>query len=66
MKLFAVDICRNAFLEIEREENILRDGARFVELNKIKMPTADQLDELAGLSYLTKYNLHSEDDIAVH
>lgn len=53
-------------LEIEREEKILRDGARFVELNKIKMPTADQLDELAELSYLTKFNLRSEDDIAAH
>lgn len=29
--------------EIETEEKILKDGARFVELNKIKMPTANQL-----------------------
>lgn len=53
-------------LEIEREEKILQDGEKFLELNKIKMPTADQLDELAGLNYLTKYNLRSEDDITVH
>ena len=53
-------------LEIEQEEKILQDGARFLELNKIKMPTANQLDELSGLSYLTKYNLHSEDNIAAH
>lgn len=37
-----------------------------MELNRIKMPTADQLDELAELSFLSKYNLHSEDDIAAH
>ena len=54
------------FAEIEQEEKILQDGARFVELNKIKMPTADQLDELAGLSYLAKYNLRSLEDIAAH
>ena len=52
--------------EIEREEKVLQDGARFVELNKIKMPTADQLDELAKISYLTKFNLRSEADIAEH
>lgn len=54
------------FAEIEQEEKILQDGARFVELNKIKMPTADQLDKLAGLSYLAKYNLRSSEDIAAH
>lgn len=52
--------------EIELEEKILKDGARFVELNKIKMPTADQLDELAELSFLSKYKLRSAEDIAVH
>ena len=52
--------------KIEQEEKILQDGARFVELNKIRMPTADQLDELAGLSYLAKYNLRSSKDIAAH
>lgn len=52
--------------EIELEEKILKDGARFVELNKIKMPTADQLDELAELSFLTKFNLRSAEDIAAH
>ena len=26
--------------EIEERENILKDGARYIELNKIKMPTA--------------------------
>ena len=52
--------------EIELEEKILKDGARFVELNKIKMPTADQLDELAALSFLSKYKLRSAEDIAAH
>ena len=52
--------------EIEQEEKILKDGARFVELNKIKMPTADQLDELAELGFLTKFNLRSAEDIAYH
>ena len=52
--------------EIELEEKILKDGARFVELNKIKMPTADQLDELAELSFLSKYKLRSAEDIAAH
>ena len=52
--------------EIELEEKILKDGARFVELNRIKMPTANQLDELAELSFLTKFNLRSEADIAEH
>ncbi len=56
----------NLLAEIEQEEKILQDGARFVELNKIKMPTADQFDELAGLSYLAKFNLRFEDDIAAH
>ena len=58
---------RNELLQkIEEKENILRDGVRFVELNKIKMPTAVQLDELAELSYLAKYGLHSEADIKAH
>ena len=52
--------------EIKEEEKILQDGVRFVELNKIKMPTADQLDELAELSFLSKYKLHSADDISAH
>lgn len=52
--------------EIELEEKILKDGARFVELNKIKMPTADQLDELAELGFLSKYKLRSAEDIAAH
>ncbi|MDE5992315.1 MAG: hypothetical protein K2G87_04620, partial [Oscillospiraceae bacterium] len=40
--------------------------ARFVELNKIKMPTAVQLEELVKLNYLAKYKLHSEEDIESH
>lgn len=52
--------------EIEQEEKIQKDGARFVELNKIRMPTADQFDELAGLSYLSKYGLRSAEDITAH
>ena len=54
------------FAEIELEKKFLKDGARFVELNKIKMPTANQLEELAELSYLSKCKLHSEDDIDKH
>lgn len=53
-------------MEIEQEEKILQDGARFLELNKIKMPTANQLDELSGLSYLAKHSLRSAEDIAAH
>ena len=52
--------------EIELEKKILKDGARFVELNRIKMPTADQLDELAELSFLSKYKLRSAEDITAH
>ena len=52
--------------EIEERENILKNGARYIELNKIKMPTADQLEELVKLKYLAKYNLRSEADIEVH
>lgn len=50
--------------EIELEEKILKDGARFMELNKIRLPTADQLDELAELNFLSKYKLRSVEDIA--
>lgn len=52
--------------ENEERENILKDGARYIELNKIKMPTADQLEELMKLKYLAKYNLRSEADIQRH
>ena len=52
--------------EIEERENILKDGARYIELNKIRMPTAVQLEELVKLNYLAKYNLRSEEDIAIH
>ena len=52
--------------KIEEKENILRDGTRYLELNKIKMPTANQLDKLAELSCLAKYGLHSEADIKAH
>lgn len=58
--------CDDLLAEIELEEKILKDGARFVELNKIKMPTADQFDELAELSFLSKYKLRSAEDIATH
>ena len=58
--------CDKLLHEIEERENILKDGARFVELNSIKMPTAVQLEELVKLNYLSKYNLRSEEDIAVH
>ena len=49
--------------EIEERENILKYGARYLELNSIKMPTAVQLEELAKLNYLAKYNLRYEADI---
>ena len=52
--------------EISERENILKDGARFLELNKIKMPTAVQFEELVKLNYLAKYNLRSEEDIMAH
>ncbi|MCM1059876.1 MAG: relaxase/mobilization nuclease domain-containing protein [Eubacterium sp.] len=52
--------------KIEEKENILKDGARYIELNKIKMPTAVQLEELAKYRHLAKYNLHSADDIETH
>ena len=51
--------------EIEEIENILKDGARYIELNKIRMPTAVQLNELVKLNYLAKYKLRSEADIEV-
>ena len=52
--------------EISERENILKDGARYLELNKIKMPTAVQLGELVKLNYLAKYKLRSETDIESH
>lgn len=52
--------------EISEKENILKDGARYIELNKIKMPTAAQLEELAKLNYLSKHHLNSEADIEIH
>ncbi|MDE5577885.1 MAG: relaxase/mobilization nuclease domain-containing protein [Oscillospiraceae bacterium] len=52
--------------EISERENILKDGARFVELNSIKMPTVVQFEELAKLNYLAKYNLRSEEDIKAY
>ena len=52
--------------EIEERENILKDGARYIELNKIRMPTAVQLEELMKYNYLTKFNLRSEADIEIH
>ena len=52
--------------EIEERENILKDGARYIKLNKIRMPTAVQLEELVKLNYIAKYKLRSEEDIAVH
>ena len=52
--------------EIEERENILKNGARYIELNKIRMPTAVQLNELVKLNYLAKYKLRSEEDIESH
>lgn len=39
------------------------NDARYLELNKIKIPTAIQLDELAALNHIAKFYLHSEYDI---
>ncbi|MCM1523796.1 MAG: relaxase/mobilization nuclease domain-containing protein [Ruminococcus sp.] len=52
--------------EISEKENILKYGARYIELNKIKMPTATQLEELAKYRHLVKFGLRSADDIEVH
>ncbi|MCM1382409.1 MAG: hypothetical protein NC192_10750 [Muribaculaceae bacterium] len=52
--------------EIEEKENILKDGARYIELNKIEMPTAAQLEELAKYRHLVKFRLRSVNDIEVH
>lgn len=52
--------------KIEENENILNNGTRYLELNKIKMPTVVQFEELAKLNYLAKYNLRSEEDIKAH
>ena len=52
--------------EILERENILKDGARYIELNKIRMPTAKQLEELVKFNHLAKYKLRSEEDIAMH
>lgn len=52
--------------EIEEKEGILKDGAKYIELNKIKMPTAVQLEELAKYRHLVKFGLRSADDIDVH
>ena len=52
--------------KIEEKENILNNGTRYLELNKIKMPTTVQFEELAKLNYLAKYNLRSEEDIKSH
>ena len=52
--------------EISERENILKDGARYLEFNSIKMPTAVQLNELVKLKHLIKYKLRSEEDISVH
>ena len=49
--------------KIEERENILKNGARYLKLNNIKMPTAVQLGELVKLNYLAKYKLRFEEDI---
>lgn len=50
--------------EIREREEILEHGARFIELNKIRLPTAAQLKEFAEIKFLAKFKLHSEEDIA--
>ncbi len=50
---------------IEEKEKVLQDGARYLDLVRIKIPTAEQLDELDKLSCMTKYRLRSDADIDV-
>ncbi len=55
---------REMLLEkIAEREEIVTNGARFIELNKIDMPTGKQMDELIKLKPLVKFKLKSEDDI---
>ena len=50
---------------IAEREKVVQDGARYLELVRIKIPTSEQLDEMSKLSYMTKYRLRSEADIDV-
>ena len=50
---------------IEEKEKVVQDGARYLELVRIKFPTFEQLNEMSKLSYMTKYRLRSETDIDV-
>ena len=55
---------RERLLEkIAEREEVVANGARFIELNKIDMPTGKQMDELMKLKSLVKFKLKSEDDI---
>jgi len=56
---------REILLEkIAEREEVVENGARFIELNKIDMPTGKQMDEFMKLKPLAKFNLKSEADIA--
>jgi len=44
-------------------EEVVEKSARFIELNKIDMPTGKQMDELIKLKPLAKFKLKSEADI---
>ncbi len=55
---------REMLLEkIAEREEMVENGARFIELNKIDMPTGKQMDELMKLKPLVKFKLKCEDDI---
>ncbi len=55
---------RERLLEkIAEREEVAANGARFIELNKIDMPTGKQMDELMKLKPLVKFKLKSEADI---
>lgn len=52
--------------EISEREDILQYGARYIEINRIRLPTAEQFEELVKLKHLVKFHLRSEEDIAAH
>ncbi len=52
--------------EISEREDILKYGTRYIEINRIRLPTAEQFEELVKLKHLAKYHLRSEADIESH
>lgn len=49
--------------KIDEREDIIKNGARFIELNSIEMPTGKQMDELMKIRNLAKFHLRTEEDI---